>query len=93
MSPRHALYILTATGFILMAYLCSVMVMRVGEVSFTAPFRYTGLIWALILGYLVWGDWPEPLTLLGAFIVVAMGLFSLWRETRRARKQLPHPIR
>lgn len=92
-SPRHALYILTATGFILMAYLCSVMVMRVGEVSFTAPFRYTGLIWALILGYLVWGDWPEPLTLLGAFIVVAMGLFSLWRETRRARKQLPHPIR
>ena len=85
--------IVAAAGFILAAYLCSVMVMRVGEISFTAPFRYTGLIWALILGYLIWGEWPEPLTLLGAFIVVATGLYSLWRETRRGRKNRADPIR
>lgn len=92
-APLHALYILIASGFILVAYLCSVLVMRVGEVAFTAPFRYTGLIWALILGYLVWGEFPEPLTLLGAFIVVAMGVFTLWREARRSRKNRAYPVR
>ncbi|MDA7428597.1 DMT family transporter [Primorskyibacter aestuariivivens] len=92
-SAQNALYILGAAGFILGAYLCSVMVMRVGDVSFTAPFRYTGLIWALILGYLIWGDWPTPLTLLGAGIVVSMGLYTLFRENRLARKNLAHRLR
>jgi len=73
-----------AAGFILLGYLCSVAVMRVGEIGFTAPFRYTGLIWALIMGYVFWGDWPDVLTQIGAAIVVAMGLFTLYRE-RRAR--------
>ena len=54
--------------------------MRVGEISFIAPFRYTGLVWALVLGWLVFGDWPASLTLLGAAIVVATGLFTLYRE-------------
>ncbi|WP_323767427.1 DMT family transporter [Marinovum sp.] len=92
-APQNAAFIVIASVFILGAYLCSVMVMRVGEVSFTAPFRYTGLIWALILGYLVWGDFPQPLTLLGAFIVVATGVFSLWRESRRSGKDRAYPVR
>lgn len=66
--------------FILGGYLFSVLVMRVGEVSFVAPFRYSGLLWALLMGWLVFGDWPDPLTLVGATIVVASGLFSLYRE-------------
>lgn len=61
-------------------YLFSVMVMRVGDVSFVAPFRYTGLVWALVLGWAVFGHWPEPATLLGAAIIVATGLFTLYRE-------------
>ncbi|OWU68710.1 DMT family transporter [Marinibacterium profundimaris] len=70
-----------ASSFCVMAgYLLSVMVMRVGEVSFVAPFRYTSLLVALILGLLVFGEWPAPLTLLGAGIVVASGLFTLYRE-------------
>lgn len=92
-APVNALKIAVAAGFILAAYLCSVMVMRVGEISFTAPFRYTGLVWALILGYLVWGDWPSALTLLGAVIVVTMGIFTLWREARTSREDPAHPVR
>ncbi|MCK0152007.1 DMT family transporter [Marivita sp. S6314] len=83
--------VLLATGFIIAAYLCSVMVMRVGEVSFVAPFRYTGLVWALILGFVIFGEWPEPLTLLGAAIIVSTGVFSLLREAqlnRQVRKPL-----
>ena len=66
--------------FIMLGYLCSVAVMRLGDVSFVAPFRYTGLLWALIAGWVVFGHWPAPLTLLGAAIVVATGVFTLYRE-------------
>ncbi len=75
-----------AATFILVGYLASVMTMRVGEIGFIAPFRYTGLLWALLLGWIVFGDWPEPVTLLGATLVVAMGLFTLYRARRLARR-------
>ena len=65
-------------------YLFSVMVMRVGDVSFTSTFRYSGLIWALLLGWLVFGDWPDALTLLGAALVVGAGAFALYRERVRS---------
>lgn len=68
-------------------YLFSIMVMRVGEIGFVAPFRYTGLIWALVLGWAVFGEWPEPLTLLGAAIVAGSGIYTLWRESRLARAE------
>ena len=79
---RLALLIGGASVFIIGGYFFSVQVMRVGEISFIAPFRYTGLVWALALGWLVFGDWPSSLTLIGAAIVVATGLFTLYRERR-----------
>lgn len=81
------LWLLLAGASILIfgGYYFSVQVMRTGEISFIAPFRYTGLIWALVLGWFVFGDWPSALTLLGAAIVVGMGLFSLYRERQLAR--------
>jgi len=77
-----------AALFIMAGYLSSVMTMRQGEIGFVAPFRYTGILWALILGWLVFGEWPDTLTLIGAAIVVAMGLFTLWRE-RKSRAARP----
>ena len=68
-----------------LAYLFSVSAMRNGEIGFVSPFRYTSLIVALILGFLVFGDWPDAITLFGAAIVVATGLFTLWRERQSAR--------
>jgi len=70
----------SAAIFVLLGYLFSVMVMRVGEVGFVAPFRYTSLIWALLLGWAVFGDWPDRVTMLGAGLVVGAGLFTLFRE-------------
>ena len=75
-----------ASLFIVCGYSFSVMVMRVGEVSFVAPFRYTGLVWALILGLLVFGDWPAVPTLVGAALIVGTGIFTLLRE-RSLRRQ------
>lgn len=67
------------------AYTFSVATMRAGEVGFVAPFRYTSLIVALILGWVAFGEWPDALTLLGSAIVVATGLFTLWRERSLSR--------
>jgi S-adenosylmethionine uptake transporter len=71
-----------ASFFILGAYVFSVMAMRVGDIGFVSPFRYTSLLVALVLGLLVFGEWPDFVTLLGAGIVVATGLFTIWREQR-----------
>lgn len=74
------LLIMFAAIFVLIGYLSSVMVMRAGEVGFIAPFRYSSLLWALGLGWFVFGDWPDGLTMIGAGLVVGAGLFTLFRE-------------
>jgi S-adenosylmethionine uptake transporter len=85
-----ALYILGATCSLAFGYVFSVTAMRKGEIGFVAPFRYASLVAALILGVVVFGEWPNGLTFLGAGVVVATGLFTLYRETllRRTRRKM-----
>lgn len=72
---------ITLAGFIVsIGYVLSVLVMRIGDMAHVAFFRYTGLIWALILGFFVFGDWPKPMTLLGATLIVGAGAFTMWRD-------------
>jgi drug/metabolite transporter (DMT)-like permease len=60
---------------------------RFTPAAVAAPFSYTAMVWALILGYVLWGDVPTPAVLAGAAIVIASGLYILYRETiRRAAK-------
>ena len=80
LTPRLTGLVCGSAFFVVGGYYFSVQVMRTGDVSFIAPFRYTGLIWALLLGWLVFGHWPTTLTLVGAGIIVATGLFTLYRE-------------
>lgn len=75
-----------ASLFIIAAYVFSAAAMRVGEIGFVAPFRYTSLLVAMVLGAVVFGEVPDGTTLLGAAIVVAMGLFTLYRERTAARR-------
>lgn len=71
--------------FVLGGYVFSVAAMRVGEIGMVSQFRYTSLLVALILGLVIFGEWPDALTLIGAVIVVATGLFTLWREQQVAK--------
>ncbi|MFO1013935.1 MAG: DMT family transporter [Caulobacteraceae bacterium] len=57
--------------------------LKVAPVAVVAPFDYTQLLWAAILGYLIWDDTPSPTTLTGAAVVAASGVYILWRETRK----------
>ncbi|MFT5060223.1 MAG: drug/metabolite transporter (DMT)-like permease [Dinoroseobacter sp.] len=72
--------LILATVFLVVAILTSVMTMRVGDLAVVTPFRYTSLLVALVLGLVVFGEWPDAITLLGASIIIAMGLFTIWRE-------------
>jgi len=56
---------------------------RYAEVSTIAPFEYTSIIWATLLGYYLFGDLPGGTLLFGAAIVIGAGIFILFRETRR----------
>ncbi len=75
-----------ASVLIIGGYVFSILVMRVGEVGAVAPFRYTSLVFALILGLVVFNEWPNGLALAGAGLVVATGLYTLFRERALARR-------
>lgn len=79
--------------FVVGGYLFSVMAMRVGEIGVVAPFRYFSLLCALILGFLLFGEWPDEVTLFGSAIVVATGVFTFYRERRLARGYGPLGLR
>lgn len=49
--------------------------------SVAAPFDYTHLIWSVLFGWYIWGDFPDLQTWIGCAIVIASGLYILWRET------------
>lgn len=83
-APQIWLLLVGSAIFILGGYFFSIQTMRVGEVSFVAPFRYTSLLWALALGWIAFGHWPSAQTLLGAAIVVSAGLFTFWRVRKLA---------
>ena len=85
LTPDLWLLIGGSTVFIIGAYLFSIQTMRIGEVSFIAPFRYTSLLWATVLGWTVFGEWPDSLTILGAAIIVGAGLFTFYRERAVSR--------
>ena len=60
--------------------------MRAGEVSLIAPFRYSGLLVALVIGFLVWGDVPNALAFSGIALLVGAGLYVLYTERARQRE-------
>lgn len=72
------------------AYYAIVAATRVGDMSIIAPFRYSRLVFALIIGVLAFGESPDTLTLVGAGIIVASGIYTLAREAR-LRRTSPSP--
>lgn len=77
-----ALQIAGATVFGVLAYYSLTIAMRTGEVSVVTPFRYTRLVFALILGVLVFAERPDLMTLLGSAIIVVSGVYTLLRSRR-----------
>ncbi len=57
--------------------------LHLAPTSAIVPFNYFSLVWAMLLGFVIWGDIPTVPLLIGSAVVVGSGLFLLWSETRR----------
>ena len=77
----------TAATLLVVGYQFIIMAMRMGDISFIAPFRYTALLWAIGLGYLVFGDVPDAAMNVGSRIIIASGLYTLYRERVRGAER------
>jgi drug/metabolite transporter (DMT)-like permease len=64
------------------AYATITGAMRAGDISFVTGFRYSRLLFALVIAFAVFGERPDAMTILGASIVVGAGLYTLWRERK-----------
>lgn len=63
------------------AQLCMTQAYGLAPAAVVAPFDYVHLLWAVVIGWYVWGDFPDLVTWIGSAIVIASGLYILWRET------------
>ena len=96
MTWENFLPLVIAALLVFSGYQAVIMAMRTGEISFVAPFRYTSLIWGLVLGILFFGERPDAFVYVGAAIIIVSGLYSFYREGKRrreamARSQQPLP--
>ncbi len=79
-----ALLILLASGFLVVGYLFTIQTVRVGDLSVSAPFRYSVLIGAVAVGIVLFDEMPDALTLLGMVVLVVSGIYAVFLERRRS---------
>ena len=77
--------IIVAVFFLLGGYLTSIATMRHGDISVVAPFRYTVIVWAMIVGFVVWREVPDWPMLAGTAVIAAAGIYTFSRERNLAR--------
>ena len=75
-----------ASVFLATGYYLIINSMRHGEMSLIAPFRYSGLLFAVVLGYTIWGDVPNLVAWCGIVLLVGSGLYVLYHERQRVRR-------
>lgn len=60
---------------------------RLAPIGVVAPFQYTGIVWATLIGWAFWQEFPAPNVWAGAAILISSGLYVMWRERIRAREK------
>jgi len=81
-------YFLGAVVFGVAAYYGIVLSLRLGAASVVSPYRYSRLLFALVIGMIIFHERPDSITLLGAAIIVFSGLFTFLRERRLEQSTL-----
>ncbi len=76
-------FLMAASGFMgMLGHLCIIQAFRNAPASVVSPFSYSSLVWATIIGYAIWGDFPGTNVWLGASLIIASGLYIFWRERK-----------
>ena len=87
-SVKLLLLLAAASVFLSAGYFLLIRAMRSGEISLIAPFRYAGLLVALSIGFVVWGEAPNRLAWGGIALLMGAGLYMLHNERSRSRAAL-----
>jgi drug/metabolite transporter (DMT)-like permease len=90
-----ALLLMAATGLLAgSAQYCLTEAFRIAPPSVVAPFEYTSLLWAMLFGFLVWGEVPTTLVLVSAAVVIVSGIYVLHDEkaTQKRNREMPRPV-
>ena len=88
LNTQNSIYIILAAFFIIFGYYSAVLVMRSGEISFISPFRYTAILFALILGFIFFDEQPDKIALLGIVIVMLSGIILMMRNSSVKKNSL-----
>lgn len=86
MSTGQITTLACAAFFLFFGYQFIVLSMRTGEIAYVVPYRYSVLLWAILYGYFFFDEIPDAYTITGSAIVVSMGLYTMYRELKVARK-------
>lgn len=86
--PWQVLWMVCASVVGVAAYWALTQANRLGEIAVITPFRYSRILFALILGILVFGERPDVMTLCGAAIIVGSGIYTFARERRLRQRAL-----
>lgn len=87
-TAAHVGLLAAASVFLSAAYFMLIRAMRAGEISFIAPFRYSALLIALVIGAVVWGETPNLLAWAGIALLLGAGVYMLVSERSRSRAAL-----
>ena len=83
----HAALLACAAVTTVGGYYWIIVAMRTGEIALVSPFRYTATLFAVLSGFVVFNEFPDPLTIVGILIVVFAGLYTLHRERIRRQRR------
>lgn len=87
-TPGQGALMAATLCFGLLGYNTMVVATRLAEISAIAPFRYSRLLFAMLLAVAIFGERPDAATLLGAALIAGAGIYSMWREARLRRARL-----
>ena len=82
---RTLIMLAAAAAFLMLGIHLLIVGVRSGELSVVVPFRYMLVVWAMLSGYLVWGEFPDALALCGIALVVGSGIYTVRREASLKR--------
>jgi drug/metabolite transporter (DMT)-like permease len=83
LATREVLLLLSAAVLVTLGNLAIIVAFRGGDVSVVSPFRYSIVVFAVALGFLVFGEWPDAIAWLGTALIVGSGVYTMHGERLR----------
>jgi S-adenosylmethionine uptake transporter len=87
MAPQTAATLALAAAFLIAGQLLMVQAVRVAGIAATTPFRYTNVVWALVLGWAIFGFIPDSLAFIGIVLIAGSGLYTILEATLKQRQR------